>query len=260
MIVASGKGQMPAHPDLDAAAVDTLYNYLASASGGGAAAESRPMTGPVVANGGAPGGLLPAPLNPRRLTALYGGNNRFVGPPYPDGIVAPQRLYSNYGLVTGVIGPPWSEIICYDLNTGTIRWRKPLGEDEEALKEGGKNTGMLAGGERVGMVVTSTGLVFVTAKDGKMRALDVDNGDELWTYKMPAGLTGLPSIYEAQGREYLVVGSGAPPVFGLKKGARGFGENVPAADQATLGYVVFALPRNPRRPGKNGKALTLRGS
>jgi quinoprotein glucose dehydrogenase len=260
MIVASGKGQMPAHPDLDAAAVDTLYNYLASASGGGAAAESRPMTGPVVANGGAPGGLLPAPLNPRRLTALYGGNNRFVGPPYPDGIVAPQRLYSNYGLVTGVIGPPWSEIICYDLNTGTIRWRKPLGEDEEALKEGGKNTGMLAGGERVGMVVTSTGLVFVTAKDGKMRALDVDNGDELWTYKMPAGLTGLPSIYEAQGREYLVVGSGAPPVFGLKKGARGFGENVPAADQATLGYVVFALPRSPRRPGKNGKALTLPGS
>ncbi len=260
MIVASGKGQMPAHPDLDAAAVDTLYNYLASASGGGAAAESRPMTGPVVANGGAPGGLLPAPLNPRRLTALYGGNNRFVGPPYPDGIVAPQRLYSNYGLVTGVIGPPWSEIICYDLNTGTIRWRKPLGEDEEAVKEGGKNTGMLAGGERVGMVVTSTGLVFATAKDGKMRAFDVDNGDELWTYKMPAGLTGLPSVYEAQGREYLVVGSGAPPVFGLKKGARGFGENVPAADQATLGYVVFALPGNPRRPGKNAATRTLRGS
>jgi quinoprotein glucose dehydrogenase len=215
MIVLSGKGQMPAHPDLSAESLDSLYTYLSNAGGAGpaAAAKPLPMTGPVVANGGAPGGLL-SQFGPRDLRAKYGGNNRFVGPPYPEGIVAPQRLYSNYGLVQGVIGPPWSEIICYDLNTGTIRWRRPLGEDEEAVKEGGKNTGMLAGGERVGMVVTATGLVFVTAKDGKMRAFDVDNGDELWTYKMPAGLSGLPAIYEAQGREYLVVGSGPPPVFG----------------------------------------------
>jgi len=154
-------------------------------------------------------------------------------------------------LAQGVIGPPWSEIICYDLNTGTIRWRKPLGEDEEAVKEGGKNTGMLAGGERVGMAVTTTGLVFVTAKDGKMRAFDEDNGDELWTYKMPAGLTGLPSVYEVQGREYLVVGSGAPPVFGLQKGARGFGENVAGPDQTNLGYIVFALPKKPRKQGQS---------
>jgi quinoprotein glucose dehydrogenase len=247
MIVVSGKGQMPAHPDLNAAEVDALYTYLSNAGaaaglGATASVKPLPMTGPVVANGGAPGGLLPA-FNPRQLNAQYGGNNRFVGPPYPDGVVAPQRLYSNYGLAQGVIGPPWSEIICYDLNAGTIRWRKPLGEDEEAAKEGGKNTGMLAGGERVGMVVTTTGLVFVTAKDGKMRAFDEDNGDEIWTYKMPAGLTGLPSIYEARGREYLVVGSGSPPVFGLRRGARGFGENVATMDQANLGYIVFALPR-----------------
>ena len=254
MLVLSGKGQMPAHPDLNPDAVNTLYNYLSNAGGAASsAAKPQPMTGPVVANGGAPGGLLPS-LNPRELNAKYGGNNRFVGPPYPEGVLAPQRLYSNYGLTQGVIGPPWSEIICYDLNTGTIRWRKPLGEDEEAEKEGGKNTGMLAGGERVGMVVTATGLVFVTAKDGKMRAFDVDTGDELWTYKMPAGLTGLPSIYEVQGREYLVVGSGAPPVFGLQKGARGFGENAATPGQSTLGYIVFALPKpRPSQPQSSPK-------
>jgi quinoprotein glucose dehydrogenase len=144
-------------------------------------------------------------------------------------------------LVQGVIGPPWSEIVAYDLNKGTIRWRKPLGEDEEAIKEGGKNTGMLAGGERVGMVVTATGLVFVTSKDGKMRAFDADNGDELWTYKMPAGLIGLPSMYEVQGREYLVVGSGPAPTFGLNRGRGGFGGG--AATGANQGYVVFALPK-----------------
>ena len=156
-----------------------------------------------------------------------------------------QRLYSDYGLVQGVIGPPWSEIVAYDLNKGIIKWRKPLGEDEEAVREGAKNTGMLAGGERVGMVVTATGLVFVTAKDGKMRAFDADNGDELWTYKMPAGLIGLPSVYEVGGREYLVVGSGPAPSFGLGRGGRGgggFGRG--GGDTTNMGYIAFALLRS----------------
>jgi quinoprotein glucose dehydrogenase len=185
-------------------------------------------------------------LNEQQLRAQYGNNNRFVGPPYPEGVVAAdQRLYSDYGLVQGVVAPPWSEIVAYDLNKGTIRWRKPLGEDEEAVKAGGKNTGMLAGGERVGMVVTATGLVFVTSKDGRMRAFDVDSGDEVWTYKMPAGLIGLPSVYEVQGREYLVVGSGPAPVFGLRRGGRGGGGfgGGGGADTANMGYIVFALPK-----------------
>ena len=92
------------------------------------------------------------------------------------------------------------------------------------------------------MVVTATGLVFVTAKDGKMRAFDVDSGDEVWTYKMNAGLSGLPSVYEVQGREYLVVGSGPAPAFGLRRGAGG-GRGAPPTDQTNMGYVVFALPK-----------------
>jgi outer membrane protein assembly factor BamB len=99
------------------------------------------------------------------------------------------------------------------------------------------------------MVATATGLVFVTAKDGQMRAFDVDNGDDLWTYKMPAGLSGLPSIYEAGGREYLVVGSGPPPVFGMRRGGvSSFREDAAAAEQANLGYIVFALPKRRREP------------
>ena len=251
LVVRSGKGQMPAFPQVNTAAADTLYNFLNGAAagagrggpgGGGRGGAGGPvMTGPVVADGGAPGGLEPA-LNEQQLRAMYGNNNRFVGPPYPPGVAAPeQRLYSDYGLVQGVIAPPWSEIVAYDLNKGTIRWRKPLGEDEEAAKAGGRNTGMLAGGERVGMVVTGTGLVFATAKDGKLRAFDADSGAELWTYKMPAGLIGLPSMYEVGGRQYLVVGSGPDPVFGLRRGGRG-GFGAPAGDQKNQGYVVFALP------------------
>lgn len=251
LIMVSGKGQMPARPDLNDADVNALYTFLSGAGAGGrggfgggrgrGGAGGAPMTGPVVASGGAPGGLVPA-LNEQQLRTMYGGNNRFVGPPYPPGVDAPaQRLYSNYAVTQGLIDPPWSEIVGYDLNKGTIMWRKPLGEDLEAEKEGGKNTGMLAGGEHVGMVVTKTGLVFVTAKDGIMRAFDETSGDELWSYKMPAGLIGAPSMYEEGGREYLVVGSGPPPVFGM--GGRGGGRGGAGGDQTNLGYIAFALPK-----------------
>jgi hypothetical protein len=37
--------------------------------------------------------------------------------------------------------------------------------------------------------------------------------------------------------------------FGLRRGGRGFGENVAAADQANLGYIVFALPKKRPIPG-----------
>jgi quinoprotein glucose dehydrogenase len=246
LIMVSGKGQMPARPDLNDTVVQTLYTFLSGGARGRGArggAGGPPMTGPVVADGGAPGGLVPA-LNEQQLRAMYGGNNRFVGPPYPEGVEAPaQRLYSNYAVTQGLIGPPWSEIVGYDLNKGTIMWRKPLGEDLEAEKEGGKNTGMLAGGEHVGMVVTISGLVFVTAKDGIMRAFDEQTGVEVWSYKMPAGLSGAPSMYEVQGRQYLVVGSGPAPRFGLGGGGGGFGGGATTGDQTNLGYIVFALPK-----------------
>jgi quinoprotein glucose dehydrogenase len=93
------------------------------------------------------------------------------------------------------------------------------------------------------MVVTATGLVFVTAKDGRMRAFDADNGDEVWNYKMPAGLIGLPSMYEVQGRQYLVVGSGPAPVFGIRRGGGGGGFNGSGGDTTNQGYMVFALPK-----------------
>jgi quinoprotein glucose dehydrogenase len=253
--IVSGKGQMPARPDLNENVVTTLYTFLSgtSAGGGGAGGFGRgarggatePMTGPVVADGGAPGGLVPA-LNEAQLRARYGGNNRFVGPPYPEGVDAPKtRLYSNYAVTQSLIGPPWSEIVAYDLNKGTIMWKKPLGEDLEAEKEGGKNTGMLAGGEHQAMVVTAAGLVFVTAKDGVLRAFDETSGDEIWTYKMPAGLTGTASMYEVQGREYLVVGSGAGPNFGMGRGGGGGGGRAAPTngDWSNLGYIAFALPK-----------------
>ncbi len=67
-----------------------------------------------------------------------------------------------------------------DLNRGTIKWRVPLGEDARAVKEGAKDAGVFMA-ERHGMIVTSTGLLFIATTDGKVRAHDEETGKVLWT-------------------------------------------------------------------------------
>jgi quinoprotein glucose dehydrogenase len=246
VVVSAGKGEMPAFPAIDLAAMNALYAFLGGGGrgrGAGPGAPDLPVGGIVVAAGGAPGGLEPPPVSEQILQARYGGNNRFVGPPYPEGVEAPKaRLYSGYGLNWPyIIGPPWSSIVAYDLNTGTIKWRKPLGEDPEAMKLGGKDTGMLQGGERRGIVVTSTGLLFVNARDGKLRAYDADNGNILWTFALPAGTQGIPSMYQVKGRQYLTVNATSPLTFGRPAGGGGAGGG--GAAQVPRAYMTFALPK-----------------
>jgi len=237
---------MPAFPNIDAAMMNTLFSYLGNPDGqpgrdrraGGAPEEPSRQTGrPVAASGGAPGGLeLPVRQGPQ-----YG---RFGGPDYPEGAdVPPNRYYSSYGTdYPYIISPPWSSIVAYDLNRGAIKWKVPLGEDAEAAKEGAKNTGMLRGGEHHGIVVTSTGLVFVNSRDGKIRAFDEDDGKVLWSATLPAGTEGIPAMYEVNGRQYLVVPASSPLGFGRQIpsfGAAGASSN----NAAPSGYVAFALPK-----------------
>ena len=68
----------------------------------------------------------------------------------------------------------------------------------------------------MGMVVTSTGLVFATARDGKMRAYDADTGAMLWTRDLPHGAEGIPSMYAINGRAYLAVSATTTLVWGRK--------------------------------------------
>jgi quinoprotein glucose dehydrogenase len=256
-LLSTGRGQMPANPAIPAATRTALYAFATGGTGtgraargggagggaGAAAPSSTPMTGPVVASGGAPGGLEPR-LNEAQMRAAAGGGNRFVGPPYPGDVVVPSvRLYSDYGLnYPFIINPPWSSIVAYDLNSGTIKWRKPLGEDRQAVAEGGHDTGVLQGGEHRSIVVTATGLLFVNGPDGKVRAYDADNGNVLWTYTMPAGTNGMPAMYEVAGRQFLVVQASGGPAIGRSAGNSGGGGGRGGATVET-GYIAFALPR-----------------
>ena len=53
-------------------------------------------------------------------------------------------------------------IVAYDLNSGTIKWRRPIGEDS-SFAQGDQSKGAPNGTQRKGMVITSTGVVFATA-------------------------------------------------------------------------------------------------
>ncbi|MEO8592616.1 MAG: PQQ-binding-like beta-propeller repeat protein [Candidatus Solibacter sp.] len=241
-VVRSGRGEMPAFSDLETASITALYGYLggggregrgANAAAGGAA---RPTPGPVVASGGVAGGKEPRLRSGPRYTPLG-------GPPYPDGVSAPSvRYYTDWGLFPDkpyIISPPWSSLVAYDLNRGTIKWKVPLGEDAKAAAEGAKNTGAF-GAEHHGIIVTSTGLLFVTASDGKLRAYDEETGKVLWTATLPAGSEGIPSMYEVNGRQYLVVLVSSNVNPGGGHTAPGEVVSRPSVNGA---YMAFALPR-----------------
>jgi quinoprotein glucose dehydrogenase len=130
--------------------------------------------------------------------------------------------------------------VAYDLNTGTIKWQTPIGDDPATVAAGGPtNTGSVM--LRNGIMPTAAGLVFIAGNDGKMRAFDEDTGRLLWTGTLPGPSRGVPVIYEANGRQYLVVA--ATPGGG---GPFGPGGGAPAApvDPATpRGLIAFALPQ-----------------
>jgi quinoprotein glucose dehydrogenase len=226
-VITGGRGEMGAITNVDAKTIDAVYAFLSDPT----AARTAGTAGPVVASGGAPGGLEPQPL-----TAHY---TQMSGPPYPDGVDAPQvRYYTGYGMeYSHIINPPWSSIVAYDLNKGTIKWKVPHGEDAQAMAEGGKNTGVFRGGERHGMIVTSAGLIFTASLDGKARAYDAETGRVLWTATLPAGSEGVPAMYEANGKQYFLVSASSPITSGRRMPGASDAEPLPGR-----GYVAFALP------------------
>jgi glucose dehydrogenase len=130
------------------------------------------------------------------------------------------------------INPPWSTITAYDMNDGNIIWQVPDGEVAPLAAQGIHDTGSHA--PRGSPVATASGLLFTgTSSDRKFRARDADTGKVLWEYDLPAASEGVPAIYEAGGREYVVIPVGGNGLF-----TNGFGQPKPGPNQ----YMAFALP------------------
>lgn len=121
--------------------------------------------------------------------------------------------------------PPWGVLVCLNLNTGRIEWRKPLGYYPDLAEGGLTHTGAENFG---GATVTAGGLVFCAGTpDALMRAFDSETGEELWSHELPFVGSAPPAVYEADGRQYVVIAA----TGGGKLGT-------PAGDA----WVAFALP------------------
>jgi quinoprotein glucose dehydrogenase len=129
--------------------------------------------------------------------------------------------------------------MAYDLNRGVIKWQRPLGEDRDLAKIGVRNTGVPRGAGRQGMIVTSTGIVFSTARDGRFYAFDANSGDVLWSAALPMSSDTLPAAFAVGGKHYIVVNATTPIPSGSSSREIGAGSSEPRGQG---GYVVFGLP------------------
>jgi quinoprotein glucose dehydrogenase len=193
-LIVKGAGRMAGFPALGEPAVNAIIEYLLT----GAAA---PAANPPAA------AAEEAPPTPYRFT----GYNKFLD---PDGYPA--------------VAPPWGTLSAIDLNTGNYAWQIPLGEYPELAAQGIKNTGTENYG---GPVVTAGGLVFIGATnfDRKFHAFDKKTGALLWETTLPFGGNATPAVYEAGGRQFVVIAAGG-------------GKGKPGSASGGV-YVAFALPR-----------------
>jgi quinoprotein glucose dehydrogenase len=84
-----------------------------------------------------------------------------------------------------------------------------------------------------------------TNEEGKLRAFDKDTGKILWEVELPAASEGIPSIYEVNGKEYLVVCAASPKGPSAQRDAQeGAAPPLAAAAprQVKGSYIVYALP------------------
>jgi quinoprotein glucose dehydrogenase len=221
---------MPPFHHLSATDVDALVALLNFAAGGAAprAAEATPPPGPVVESG---------PAAERPGSGRSGGAGLIGAGSYPEGVNVPERLVMDgYGLHPEAISPPYTTLTAYDLNRGTIKWQIGLGDDPRLIAQGIRGTGAADLSVKGSVVVTSNGLLFVNAADQKVHIYEAASGKELHQLPLGAKSTGSPSMYEHNGRQYLLVTAS-------NQGGRGGQLQGGVYPSGPTGLVAYALPR-----------------
>ena len=137
-----------------------------------------------------------------------GAGDPQAGTPYAIDVNAGWRLP-----FTGMLckQPPYGGIRAIDIATGKTIWDRPFGTARTngpfgipsmlPVTIGTPNNG--------GAVVTASGLIFIAAAtDNLIRAIDLKTGKTIWSDVLPAGGQATPMIYEANGKQYVVIYAG----------------------------------------------------
>ena len=103
--------------------------------------------------------------------------------------------------------PPWNMLVAVDMAVGEIKWKVPFGVLDKLMPVPVPlNWGTPSAG---GPIVTAGGLIFIGAtSDARVRAYDIDTGEELWQDRMPTSAMSTPMTYEANGRQFVVIAAG----------------------------------------------------
>ena len=104
--------------------------------------------------------------------------------------------------------PPWGMLHAVDMRTGELAWEVPLGTATDLTKVPAPKRW---GSPNLGGPLVTGGLIFIGASmDRRLRAYDLENGDLVWSAKLPASLQSSPMTYRARdgARQFIVVAAG----------------------------------------------------
>jgi quinoprotein glucose dehydrogenase len=139
----------------------------------------------------------------------------------PYSISGYNKFLSKSGLPA--IAPPWGTLTAIDMNSGDVKWKTVLGNNDSAFA-GRPQTGTENYG---GPAVTAGGLLFIAAtKDAMFRAFNKRTGKLLWETRLPNAGFATPAIYGLNGKQYVVIACGGGKL------------HTSSGDS----YVAFALP------------------
>jgi quinoprotein glucose dehydrogenase len=176
-IIKNGKGAMPGMPNLSDSEIDAIAHFISDIE----------------------------------METDHRAEKSSIKVPYA--VAGFGRFKDNRGFP--VVKPPWGTLNAIDLNSGEYLWKVPLGHEErlndpDIPVSGTENYG--------GPVITAGGILFIAAtNDEKIRAFDVNTGEQLWEDQLPAGGYATPATYEVNGQQFLVIACGGGKM-GTKSG------------------------------------------
>ena len=213
-IVTSGKGRMPAFPHLNDVDMENVVSYVSAPVPGG----PRPRRGTRRRRSRPDRSWPRAVLSVRAATGRGRGGPR----PYPEGVEQrPQYVIDAYGTIGVRMKPPFTSLTKYDLNTGTIKWQVGLGDDARLAALGITGTGVP---QMRSSLIVHRKAGSSSRREGTARSGRTTRTPGRCCGRRPLGgaIRGGPSMYEMDGRQYLLVhASGDIPLAGRASGRPG---------------------------------------